>query len=115
MSHADCWLVRNKLRLNRGKTELLILSTSPKRSLWLPLGASESSSRNGSYRTRKTCSLHLRDIAKIKDSLSQKGTEILVYGFISSKLDSRNSSDSMAFLDLRLTVYKLYKSVLPAL
>ena len=43
----------------------------------------------------KTCSLHVRDIAKIKDDLSQKGTEmILVHGFISSKLhvDSRNSS-----------------------
>ena len=39
----------------------------------------------------KTCFLHLRNIAKIRDSLSQKDTEILVHAFISSKLDSRNS------------------------
>ena len=39
----------------------------------------------------KTCFLHLRNIAKIRDSLSQKDTEILVHVFISSKLDSRNS------------------------
>ena len=38
----------------------------------------------------KTCFLHLRNIAKIRDSLSQKDTE-LVHAFISSKLDSRNS------------------------
>ena len=37
------------------------------------------------------CFLHLRNIAKIRDSLSQKDTEILVHAFISSKLDSRNS------------------------
>ena len=28
VSHVDSWLVRNKLKLNRGKTELLILSAS---------------------------------------------------------------------------------------
>ena len=39
----------------------------------------------------KTCFVHLRNIAKIRDSLSQKDTEILVHAFISSKLDSRNS------------------------
>ena len=39
----------------------------------------------------KTCFLHLRNIAKIRDSLSQKDTEILVHAFISSKLDSCNS------------------------
>ena len=39
----------------------------------------------------KTCFLQLRNIAKIRDSLSQKDTEILVHEFISSKLDSCNS------------------------
>ena len=39
----------------------------------------------------KTCFLHLRNIAKIRDSLSQKDTEILLHAFISSKLDSCNS------------------------
>ena len=39
----------------------------------------------------KTCFLHLRNIAKIRDSLSQKDTEILVHAFISFKLDSCNS------------------------
>ena len=36
----------------------------------------------------KTSFPHLRSIAKIRDSLSQKDTEILVHAFISSKLDS---------------------------
>ena len=35
----------------------------------------------------KTCFLHLMNIAKIRDSLSQKDTEILVHAFIYSKLD----------------------------
>ena len=39
----------------------------------------------------KTCFLQLRNIAKIRDSLSQKDTEILVHAFFSSKLDSCNS------------------------
>ena len=39
----------------------------------------------------KTCFLQLRNIAKIRNSLSQKDTEILVHAFISSKLDSCNS------------------------
>ena len=39
----------------------------------------------------KTCFLHLRNIAKVRDSLSQKDPEILVHAFISSKLDSCNS------------------------
>ena len=39
----------------------------------------------------KICFLQLRNIAKIRDSLSQKDTEILVHEFISSKLDSCNS------------------------
>ena len=39
----------------------------------------------------KTCFLHLRNIAKIRHSLSQKDTESLVHAFISSKLDSCNS------------------------
>ena len=43
------------------------------------------------FSLRKTCFLHLWNIAKIRDSLSQKGTEILVHAFISSKLDSCNS------------------------
>ena len=28
VSHVDSWLVRNKLKVNRGKTELLILNAS---------------------------------------------------------------------------------------
>ena len=36
----------------------------------------------------KTCFLHLRNIAKIRDSPSQKDTEIVVHAFISSKLGS---------------------------
>ena len=113
MSHVDSWLVRNKLKLNRGKTELLILNVShrPHPPIEAIQVSSEqimpvSSARNirvvfdqemtlAEHITTicKTCFLHLRNnLAKIKGSLSQKGTEILVHAFISSKLDSCNSS-----------------------
>ena len=39
----------------------------------------------------KACFLHFRNIAEIRDSLSQKDTEILVHAFISSKLDKGTS------------------------
>ena len=39
----------------------------------------------------KTCFFHLRNKARIRDSLAQKDNEILVHAFITSKLDSCNS------------------------
>ena len=39
----------------------------------------------------KACFLQLRNIAKIRNSPPPKDTEVLVHGFISSKLDSCNS------------------------
>ena len=111
VSHVDSWLVRNKLKLNKGKTKLLILNAShrPCPLIEVIQVSSEqimpvSSARNLGVifdqeitlvehvtTICKTCFLHLRNIAKIRYSLSQKDTEILVHAFISSKLDSCNS------------------------
>ena len=108
---ASCRFLVNNLKLNRGKTELLILNAShrPRPPVEAIQVSSEritpvSSARNigvvfdqemtlAQHGTTicKTCFLHLRNIAKIRDSLSQKDTEILVHEFISSKLDSCNS------------------------
>ena len=41
---------------------------------------------------RVFCHYHMRNIAKIRKYLSEETSEILVHAFISSKLDSCNSS-----------------------
>ena len=60
VSHVDSWLVRNKLKLNVEKTQLLDLNASHR-----PVNEHVTT-------ICKTCFLHLRNIAKIRGSLSQK-------------------------------------------
>ena len=59
----------------------------------------------------KTCFLHLTNIAKIRDSLSQKDTEILVHASIFSKLYSCNSL-LYGLLQSRINRLKLSTTVL---
>ena len=102
VSHVDSWLVRNKRKVNRGKTELLILNAShrPRPPIEAIQVSSErimpvSSARNMGVvfdqemtlvahvtTICRTCFLHLKNIAKIRDSLSQKDTEILVHALV---------------------------------
>ena len=103
--------ISNKLKLNRGKTELLVLSARhrpPPSIEYIDVSGERikptSSARNIGVifdehmsldkhvaNICKACFFHLRNISKIRDCLSQADTEKLVHAFINSKLDSVNS------------------------
>ena len=111
VSEIDSWMLSNKLKLNRGKTELLILSARhhPSPSIEYVDVSGERIEPSPSARNigvifdehmslakhitniRKTCFFHLRNISKIRDCLSLADTEKLVHAFITSKIDSAKS------------------------
>ena len=107
----DLWMVKNKLKLNEDKTELLVINT---RSRLCPAieHIEESNSRippSTSARNIgvsfyqhmsmdkhitnicKNCFFHLRKIAIIKEYLSTSDIQTLVHAFITSKLYNCNS------------------------
>ena len=111
VSEIDSWMVCNKLKLNREKTELLILSArhrppplveyvdvsgeriepSPSaRNIGVIFDEHMSLDKHVTS-TCKACFFHLRNISKIRDCLSLADTEKLVHAFITSKLDNTNS------------------------
>lgn len=107
----DSWMVSNKLKLNREKTELLVLSARhrPRPLIESVQVANEQILPSVSARNIgvifdqdmfleqhvadicKVCFYHLRNIARIRDYLSLPDTETLVHAFITTKLDSCNS------------------------
>ena len=111
VSEINSWMVSNKLKLNRGKTELLVLSARhrpPPSIEYIDVSGEQikptSSARNIGVIFDEHMSLdkhvtnickasffHHRNISKIKDCLSQADTEKMVRAFITSKLDSANS------------------------
>ena len=111
VSEIDSWMVCNELKLNRGKTELLILSTRhrpPPLIAYVDVSGEHiepcPSARNigvifdehmslekHATSTCKACFFHLRNISKIRNCLSLADTEKLVHAFITSKLDNANS------------------------
>jgi len=103
VAEIDSWMIHNKLKLNKSKTEFLIFSSksSPQHSvLNLQLGSDlispSSNAKNLSMiphikNTCKSAFFHLRNIARIRKYLSFKSTEILIHAFITSKLDNYNS------------------------
>ena len=111
LTEIDSWMILNKLKLNKSKTEFLIFSSknNPQCSVRnLHFGADvivpSSSAKNIGVtfdssmsmlphikNTCKSAFFHLRNIAKIRKYLSVKSTEILVHAFITSKLDNYNS------------------------
>ena len=111
MREIDNWMTRNKLKLNRDKTELLIIS-----SIYLPRPSLDSivvgdyrvcssiTARNIGVVFDQTLSLekrvvsvcksalfHLRNIAKIREYLTVENTKILVHAFVICRLDNCNS------------------------
>ena len=107
----DSWMVSNKLKLNGDKTELLVINARHRPCPLIDhidvsnfkIQPSDTASNIGVTFDRhmsldqhvtnicKTCSFHLRKIAKIRDYLSTADTETLVHSLITSKLDSCNS------------------------
>ena len=114
------------LKLNRDKTELLV--TGPKHKVNPPIKgihvAGEyievsDNARNVIFdshvnlekhvmNTCKTAFYHLRNIAKIRNYLSQDNAETLVHTFISSKLDFCNAL--LYGLPQSVTGYSMYKT-----
>ena len=110
ISDIDKWMTINKLKLNKDKTELLLLYSKhcPQTSLpTLQFGndiikPSESVKNIGVIFDStlsmvphvnsicKTAFYHLRNIAKIRKFLSAKTTETLIHAFVTSKIDQYN-------------------------
>ena len=111
LNDIDAWMLANMLKLNRDKTELLVIG--PKHKVNPPIkgihvaGEYIEVSNNARnigvvfdshvnlekhiMNTWKTAFYHLRNIAKIRNCLSQDNAETLVHAFISSKLDFCNA------------------------
>lgn len=107
----DTWMLCNKFKLNRGKTELLVLSAQHRPRPHIldvtvadakifpsisarNIGVIFDQSMNLEQQVQNVCKTafyHIRNIAKIRNCLSQNDTETLVHAFISSKLDNCNS------------------------
>ena len=108
----DHWMTCNKLKLNKDKTELLILHSRFHSGPTLPsaitLGTDEihpsNHARNIGVIFDSTLSMtnhvncivksafyHLRNIARIRKFLSYDTTKLLIHAFVSSKLDNCNS------------------------
>ena len=93
----DCWMVNNGLKLNQDKTELLLMSSKFRSRLsleFIEVGDEKIKLKSCDHvkKIHVSCHYHLRNIAKIRKYLSEKASEILEHGFISSKLDNCNSS-----------------------
>ena len=107
----DEWMIRNYLKLNQDKTDLVVISSRfhPMPDIGHITVGSECIAPCDSVRNLgvqfdsifsfeehiknicKSSFYHLRNIAKIRKYLSQDTCEILVHAFISSKLDHCNS------------------------
>ena len=107
----DAWMVKNRLKLNGNKTELLIIKS--RSDLSPDIGNTEVSNSTIQPSTSaynigatfdeymsmnkhitnicKGCFFHLRKIARIKNHLSTSDIQTLVHAFITSKLDNCNS------------------------
>ena len=107
LNDIDAWMLANMLKLNRDKTELLVIG--PKHKVNPPIkgihvaGEYIEVSNNARnigvifdshvnlekhvINTCRTTFYHLRNIAKIRNCLSQDNAETLVHTFISSKSD----------------------------
>ena len=101
----DHWMLVNRLKLNKGKTELLVISAKhlPRPVLQEISVVNETirsaqKARNNHFHFNdhvasicKSSFYHLRNISCIRKYLSSTTTETLVYAFISLKLDHCNS------------------------
>ena len=102
----------NKLKLNGGKTELLIIGSPFRPTFWLPLvviddgsmnlpskyainiGVTFDSVLNIAHHTTdicKSCYFNIRNIYRIRKFLSTDLTKIFVNAFVTSRLDNCNS------------------------
>ena len=108
----DAWMAWNKLKLNGGKTELLLLNARhrplpPLESLAVcddvihrkshvrNIGVLMDSSLSMEQHITNTCKsgfYHLRNISRIRKYLSRQSAESLVHAFVTSRLDFCNST-----------------------
>ena len=105
------WMAGNRLRLNEGKTDLLVLRTKPQLRNIPPvslqvgtdvieqspsccnLGVIFDSSMSMELNVKKICraaNMQIRDIGRIRKYLSQQCAEQLVHSFITTRLDYSN-------------------------
>ena len=107
----NLWMTTNKLKLNNDKSEVIFLHSCFRHSLSPPTISVGMENIRPSQQARNlgvifddTMSLsphlntivkgavyHIRNISKIRKYISKSTTEILIHGFVSSKLDFCNS------------------------
>ena len=107
----DLWMVKNKLKLNGNKTELLVINARKRLCPAVEYIEVSNSRIQPSTSARnigvtfdqhmsmdkhvtnicKNCFFYLRKIARIKEYLSTSDIQTLVHAFITSKLDNCNS------------------------
>ena len=95
----NSWMIKNKLKLNDDKTELVVISSIQNTNQDLLLRQFRWERRPSIMRPLceismfcwiKSTQFHLRNIGKIRKYLDEGCTETLVHAFVSSKLDYCN-------------------------
>ena len=88
------WMIKNKLKLNDDKTELVVISSKhqPRPAIAsIQVGEETINHAPTVFCSIKFTQFHLRNIVKIRKYLDEGSTETLVPAFVSSKLDYSNS------------------------
>ena len=131
INEIDAWVIHNKLKLNKDKTELLIIGAQHRTCPTIEcirvadecIYNSNSAKNIGIIFDQyinleqqvasicKSAYFHMRNIAKIKNCLPRSDAETLVHAFITTKLDNCTSLLS-AYHDILLTDYNVLKTLL---
>ena len=109
MSDLKIWIARRKLKLNDGKTEIIVVRGNFRNVSVANFGVrSFGSTQLVLCESAKTCNFHIHNLYMIKDFVNRKNLVTLVHSLIVSKVDYCNS----LFIGLPNVIMKRVQSVL---